>query len=590
MKQSESTNVSDLAKYLADQMMLRMEQAVQDYDNDEDNMYAFIYGELYDLTEGFESYGGYSSYLKDIVYPKVKNVYYKRIKELADSFMGSRRVHSKRKTTRSTDEEVRLRPSFNFLKYPIDQTADFFTVFVNTLAGDKTEEVIDDEIINETDVDKKEDLLIQKLYPPAGSQRIKKFFDDEIHLGKNYEFVYQILGKSPRLKGLSLCESQTEICEELYKNIRQDIRKSGLTEIRKYPRETENEKDIARKKYANVLQEKSMNSYDEEAFNEILMREEVEWEDLSPLEDFNKYCILWDISIWAITEGFQQCLLHNKEMIEDKWVSTCVNNLKALQENIFQAGKNVIIGEDTDDIYEGYYLYINKQIKYNYFINEQTIWDEYMRPRLEVETVDNERVEKRNVVPKVDFTKSLTKEEMERLMMYIHKDVPECSERTFKSRLKMCLEFIKIYGMDQKRNWNLENPNVELVICLYQIFYIDKIKYKRREALAWAKDFMQLLESKYEKDELNDGERQTKLGLLQEAHYVLGTLISIKLMEIQPNGEKINFVKYRIWSIVNQIAVQTFLAFCPGIDGNDYSDSFNKTRDIFEKIYKEIYN
>ena len=193
-------------------------------------------------------------------------------------------------------------------------------------------------------------------------------------------------------------------------------------------------------------------------------------------------------------------------------------------------------------------------------------------------------------VPKVDFTKSLTKEEMERLMMYIHKDVPECSERTFKSRLKMCLEFIKIYGMDQKRNWNLENPNVELVICLYQIFYIDKIKYKRREALAWAKDFMQLLESKYEKDELNDGERQTKLGLLQEAHYVLGTLISIKLMEIQPNGEKINFVKYRIWSIVNQIAVQTFLAFCPGIDGNDYSDSFNKTRDIFEKIYKEIYN
>ena len=614
MKENEKTNVSELAKYLADQVIQKMNEAEQDYDNDINNIYTSIYGELYDLTEGFECSGGYNGYLIDEVYPKVENAYYKRIKELSDSFMGRRRVHSKKEATYSAKVDVKVRPCFNFLEYPVEIAADFFTIFVNTLAGKEIKEELDgEEIANVMDEAKKEDMLIRKLYPPTGDRRIKKFFDDNIHLGKNYSFIYDFLRSCniqfenlERIKygiDINSCGAEKsnqdimfDTLEEFegysgfyYGFLRNCIRNEAILYLIGITKKMKRTDKQYITKYAIKLHFNMRKLYNLDAFIDKLKENHCAWRRLKCINEFERYCVLWNLSIWELVEGLQQNLLHNEKYKKEEWIIKFEKRMHLLLKEKEQIRANISCNKSRD-IYKAYYVYNCMQLVYNKFILEQQVWDDYTKKQSLTKT---QYCQPENNDKKIDcevFTDQISSnDKLKRMYTDFNEGITPCTEKTFKDRLKKCNNFIKTYGGATRKIWNqVYDSNV--LRTVYRMLYVDGFNFERRSASTWAKELIDLLYGYRSPFEEEKEKRIKSSGKIKEAHVWLGSGISRALMDEVYKTKDINFIKYRAWTVINKVALSIFLTYCPGIDGeNNYDESFIETRKVFDSIFLLIY-
>lgn len=583
------TEIKEVVNYGVDRIIQLLKNAEGEYDKWIDNEYTEIYSDLYDLTDGFTGYEDYEHYLKKEARDSLYRVYYNSLKEVKDSFAGKQRAHEKN-VSKSKEENVVPfvpRPCFNILRYPKEDIWEFFWTFVHALAELKLNE--EQEPSNEEDVDKITDKVLKRLYPPKSNVRIKKFLNEEIQLGKNYELVYRVMSKSN--KDWPSYEDLEKSYGKMYNELRSDIKESGLA-----LREDYNQKEIL----------EFLAAYKVKIFRETnelwLSGQDEKWrknneyeENIMKFPDFSsiqKYFVCLNLSIWSLTEGFQQNALHREKCLLENSVCELEKKLDKIEADV----KGKFIESDKDkprkDIFEEYYTYNYMQQKYNAIVLEQQKWDEFFAKRdqnlCERERLEREGGGSKNVlgVNRMNFETKLTREDIKHLTIYLEGSKKRCDPRTFKDHFHLCLKVIEIYAKEKGRNWNLDNLDVEVLKAVYFVHYVYDIKFRSKKLLTWTKKMIDWYENKKKDQEHPDvGARRRSSSAIEESYYFAGTMVSIALMDDRENGKQINDVKYRIFSRLNRIAIYVFLTHCPDIGVRESEISFEESRRIFEDVF-----
>lgn len=577
------TQIKEVVNYGVDHII---QNAI--YREEIDNKYTEIYEDLKDWTDGFAGYEDYEDYLKKVVRPLLYEVYYKSLREVKDSFSGQQRVHKKiSKSKKENAAPVVPKPCFNIFQYPKEDIWEFFWTFVHALAELKLNE--EQGLSNEKTEDEIIDEVVKRFYPPKSNVRIKKFLNDEIQLGKNYELVYRVMNKAGKIY-VSYEDLQNSY-ESIYDGLRKDIQKSGNA-LRGGDDPKANMEFLAAYKL-KIFQET----------DKLWVSKEIEkWRNNNEYEesmvksfdffDIQKYFVCLTLSIWALTEGFQQNAIHRKKCLEENHVCELEKKLDKIEEDL----KREFIESDKDkpgkDIFEEYYTYNYMQQKYNAIMLEQQKWDEFFAHRdqnlCKWEQLKREGAEAKEVlgVNKMNFETELTREDMKRLTIYLEGSEERCDQRTFKTRLHTCLKIIETYAREKGRNWDLSNLDVEVLKAVYLVHYVYDIKFRSKKLLTWTKKMIDWYENKKKDQEHPDaGARRRSSSAIEESYYFTGTMVSLALMDDRENGKRTNDVKHRIFSRLNRIAIYVFLTYCPDIGVIESKGCFEESRRIFENVF-----